>query len=276
MGTRKVFLAVLVLAGVAIFASGAEAQRTPGNLTPGAAGIQNTKHNLSNAANFINTQDAAANKEICVFCHTPHGADTTVAAPLWNRKINSGTYTVYSSPSFDASPTNDGKAPQPNGVSLACLSCHDGTIAFDALRNLPGSGGYDPTATSAGWVFNNGNNIMPTGRITNLGDPQVGGQPDLSNDHPISMCYADAKSPSSLSGTNDHATGFYEPTGGSACSDVVDKYFANGLKIAAGKVQCSSCHDPHRSDNVTFLRIDNGGKGNEGSAICLTCHKKNG
>jgi predicted CXXCH cytochrome family protein len=36
-------------------------------------------------------------------------------------------------------------------------------------------------------------------------------------------------------------------------------------------VQCTSCHDPHRSDTPTFLR-----KSNDGSALCLTCHVKDG
>jgi len=31
---------------------------------------------------------------------------------------------------------------QPQGVSLACLSCHDGTIGIDSLINAPGSGGF--------------------------------------------------------------------------------------------------------------------------------------
>jgi hypothetical protein len=62
-------------------------------------------------------------------------------APLWNRNIPlSSSYTPYGSPNFDASGIDPGK---PKGVSLACLSCHDGTIAVDALINAPGSGGFE-------------------------------------------------------------------------------------------------------------------------------------
>lgn len=218
-----------------------------------APGILGTKHNLSTSGTgAIHATTGTA--EVCVFCHTPHGADTAVAAPLWNRAINtSGGYTMYTSDTFDA--TAD---PQPTGVSLACLSCHDGTIAFDALRNLPGSGGFSATPVSAGWTFIGAaaGNKMPAGSVADLGT-------DLTNDHPISMLYTSAKSPSSTSGVNDHATGFKDPDGTGA--------FTNGVRLYAGKVQCASCHDPHRSDTQTFLRASN-----DASALCLTCHRKDG
>jgi formate-dependent nitrite reductase cytochrome c552 subunit len=61
-------------------------------------------------------------------------------APLWNRALPiDTTYQTYGSPNFDGAGPTAGK---PKGVSLACLSCHDGTVAVDALINGPGSGGY--------------------------------------------------------------------------------------------------------------------------------------
>ena len=255
MKGMRITNALLPILGLVLFASAAMAQ-----------GILGTKHNLSTGQNVVgNIRTNNGTGEVCVFCHTPHGADTTVAAPLWNRAINtSGGYTPYTSTSFDAGTNNT--APQPDGTSLACLSCHDGTIAFDALRNKPGPGGYDPLAPSAGWAFERVGgaaigNTMPAG-ITNLGT-------DLTNDHPVSMVFANAWSPSSASGTNDHTTGFNDPTVGS-CGGTGDCYFANGVKISAGKVQCTSCHDPHRADTPTFLRVPN-----TGSALCVTCHRKN-
>jgi len=237
-------LAAAAVALTLVASAGAWAQST---------GILQTKHNLSTSGTgSIHTTDGTA--EVCVFCHTPHGADTTVSAPLWNRAVNTTGYTMYTSPTYDA--TTD---TQPTGVSQACLSCHDGTIAFDALRNLPGSGGYTDTPDKNGvttWTFvGTANKKMPVGAITNLGM-------DLTNDHPISMDYASALSPSGTSGTNNHATGFKDPT-----NDV----FANGVRLYTGKVQCGSCHDPHRADTPTFLRVSN-----DGSALCLTCHRKDG
>lgn len=236
---------VLLLSATALVLSG-------GAVEVRAQGMLNTKHNLAAGVGAAPTGDlkTSGTNEVCVFCHTPHGADTSVKAPLWNRAINTTGYTMYTSQTFDAT-----SAGQPVGVSLACLSCHDGTIAFDALRNLPGPGGFTDNPNKAGvttWTFTNApDKKMPAGRITNLGQ-------DLSNDHPISMTYNTAKSPSSTSLTNDFATGFYDPP-------------KNLLPLYEGRVECASCHDPHRSDTQTFLRVSNAG-----SALCLSCHRKDG
>ncbi len=93
--------------------------------------------------------DIRLNEEVCIFCHTPHGGRSNVGgvqgiAPLWNRRISSPmAYTPYSSPHFDAQDMT-GTPGRPKGVSLACLSCHDGAVAFDALINSSGSGGFFP------------------------------------------------------------------------------------------------------------------------------------
>ena len=116
--------------------------------------IRHTKHNLAaNPDIYAEDGTLKLNAEICVFCHTPHGGRTDVAggaAPLWNRRIppnpdqNGSYYTPYSSPNFDAVDTTNTPG-KPKGVSLDCLSCHDGTIGFDALINFPGSGGFFST-----------------------------------------------------------------------------------------------------------------------------------
>lgn len=241
-GVRKCLIVLTMAVPLALAGAGAARAQT---------GILGTKHNLSTSGTGA-IHVTAGTAEVCVFCHTPHGADTAVSAPLWNRAVNTTGYTMYTGDTFDA--TIDA---QPSGSSQACLSCHDGTIAFDALRNLPGPGGFNATPTSAGWTFvgTAAGNKMPAG-ITNLTQ-------DLTNDHPISMLYDSAKSPSSTSGTNDHATGFKSPDATGA--------FTNGVRLYAGKVQCTSCHDPHRSDTQTFLRVSN-----DASALCLTCHRKDG
>jgi hypothetical protein len=103
--------------------------------------VSRTKHNLSSNPDVL----AEGTTEICIFCHTPHGGNLAVSgqAPLWNRLLPDVTsYDVYGSPNFDAQdPTG---LHRPKGVSLACLSCHDGSIAFDSLINGPGSGGFIP------------------------------------------------------------------------------------------------------------------------------------
>lgn len=103
--------------------------------------VSRTKHNLSSNPDI----NAEGTTEICVFCHTPHGANSmaTGHAPLWNRLLpDDSSYDIYNSPNFDAQDLTGTR--RPKGVSLACLSCHDGSIAFDSLINAPGSGGFIP------------------------------------------------------------------------------------------------------------------------------------
>jgi predicted CXXCH cytochrome family protein len=54
---------------------------------------------------------------ICVACHTPHKADTSITdGPLWNHAISSAAYTLYGSPTMNATIS------QPGGGSKLCLS----------------------------------------------------------------------------------------------------------------------------------------------------------
>lgn len=176
--------------------------------------IRNTKHNL--AAN--RDIQAQGTTEICIFCHTPHGFNTKAggaggsagAAPLWNRLLpDSLSFTPYASPNFDAAGVDSAR---PKGVSLACLSCHDGTIALDALINAPGSGGYEPRNLGAAPVGQgpagvSDPNIAFTGPFVDADEtfseddsrrslePPLGRPPvpfpnlttDLRDDHPLGM-----------------------------------------------------------------------------------------
>ncbi len=208
-------------------------------------------------------------KEICVYCHTPHGGDPT-SGPLWNRDTTGGavSYTMYSSPTFDA--TID---PAPTGVSKACLSCHDGSVSINALINRPGSG-----SGSGGTVTK-----FPTDPALRANNQSLLGT-DLSNDHPVSMDFLSAKSPG-LGGTigeNTHGSGFRSVASGYVDGTDAASAPATGVKLPLydGKVQCASCHDPHETrtkiaqdgtgaGQVFFLRVSN-----VNSELCRTCHLK--
>jgi cytochrome c553 len=121
-----------------------------GSTTYKTEDIRNTLHNLSGAGTSFNNpnidSDTGGVQEVCVFCHTPHGGRTDTSdgtPPLWNRADPSTVYTMYSSVTFD------GSASAPLGVSLACLSCHDGVMAMDALINYSGSGGFKGTTNTS-------------------------------------------------------------------------------------------------------------------------------
>ncbi len=250
--------------------------------------ITMSRHNLS-STHPTGAQYGAvyttATTEVCVFCHTPHGG--TADAPLWNRAMaTAGTYTPYTSTTMDAPVIG-----QPGGISLACLSCHDGTIAMDALRNQPGSGAIiTGSASSAGWTFNGltgtqtagGANSLPEdGRITNLTQ-------NLADDHPISIRYANYGGTTldpgfNIPGGSSSTAQWFEETGGiagRADDNEVKLYPTGGVYM----VECASCHNPHGTqvaggytgptapngvDYATFLR-----KSNSSSALCTTCHIK--
>lgn len=244
-------------------------------LTAGSAGlahaaIANTKHNLGTSGSGLgNNSLTAGTAEICVFCHTPHASNPSVSAPLWNKNRNTGTYTIYSSSTMEAS------VGQPGGISLACLSCHDGTQSMDVVINAPGSGGYNSpgirmSSTTWGGPRVSGTGVM-SGGVAMLGT-------DLSNDHPIGIRYcgnanvsnAGCSDPDFFSYTVTGSGGYVNRTLGSnivAGRDKGDMWLYNnggGLLM----VECASCHDPH-SGNQTFLRASN-----SGSQVCLTCHNK--
>ena len=125
---------------VPIVAPGQTPYQTKATLT---RSIANTRHNLTQSfnptASDVMTLVARNNYgEICVYCHTPHGANTQIKAPIWNRTINTGQYIIY-----DKLRTLNRPIGQPGANSLTCLSCHDGTIAIDSIINMPGSGGYN-------------------------------------------------------------------------------------------------------------------------------------
>lgn len=192
-----------------------------------------TKHNLSTGSTST-IKSTAGTDEVCVFCHTPHAASTT-AKPLWNRTINTAGYTMYNT---TWSTTIDGTVDtQPGGVSAACLSCHDGTIALDALLNPPGTatpGEFDTANVMAG---------TDTGEVM-LGTSNANLGQDLTNDHPISITYA------------------------VTAGEFLD-VSATDVKLYSSKVECGSCHNPHDSAIAPFLRISNSASG-----LCTTCHVK--
>jgi predicted CXXCH cytochrome family protein len=118
---------------------------------------------------------------------------------------------------------------QPSGSSILCLSCHDGTIALGSVL-------------SRGTVITFANTVnMPAG-VSNLST-------DLKNDHPISFTY-DAN----LATQN---------------TQIITPASLNPvIKLPGGKLQCTSCHDPHKNIYTDFLVAST-----QYSNICMTCHQ---
>ena len=270
---RKHFLLILLFMLIAaplaitgrIPVSDALAQALSGGGTAANArsNIRNTRHNLSSSApsrqatsgnssttEAIISPDTAQTQEICIYCHTPHGATPSPGTPLWNRALNNTTYTPYSSSSLQATDL-DVTSVALAAPSKLCLSCHDGTIAIGQVNNAPGSGYGSPISlknTSDGSVGST-TGKMPFGReignanhgfTRNLGT-------DLRNDHPISFTYD--SSLASADGELRYPSGSTSPTIIANRGGGVKPHFP----LTGGKVQCTTCHDPHK-ETQKFLR----------------------
>ena len=228
--------------------------------TAGAA-VNGSLHDLSASA-------TAAVKNVCVYCHTPHAASATVtAAPLWNKTAGTAAFTPYTNAA-----TLDGTASLTNSVSLACLSCHDGSQAVDSVINAPGTDGYLATGV-ANYVDPAAIRGVMAAGVANLSG-------DLSNDHPVSIEYAGTTGLAygtaySTPSTDFTDTAFNPITVNTAGTKSFADDGTNTLplytKAGGGAfVECATCHDPHdEGAGATFLRVSNAG-----SAVCITCHVK--
>src|SRR5262245_41281547 len=96
-------------------------------------GIENSPHDFSTVIGTNKTSTASWNSRhgVCSPCHSAHHTDDAQIVPLWNHATTTGPFIPYSSPSLNAS------VGAPDGVSLACLSCHDGTLAVNAGSGAP-------------------------------------------------------------------------------------------------------------------------------------------
>lgn len=268
--------------------------------------IANTRHNLTQFqpggggpdGTFMNTarNDYA---EICVYCHTPHGANQSTTAPLWNRTMRVTNYQTY-----DLLRTASLTQPvsQPGASSLTCLSCHDGQTAVDSIINMPGSGRYNGRADRDTvqnnqflnqWVNPRGRNAVSHGRIGtecmvchNTTGGSIGATDftvfvigtDLRDDHPVGVRFppnagaagSDFKDPS----RKEAQIAYFDHNGNQRADPAEIRLYNTGESY---EVECASCHDPHgvpsagpgSEFNPTFLRV-----ANTGSAVCLTCHTK--
>ena len=124
---------------------------------------------------------------------------------------------------------------QPQDVSKLCLSCHDGTIALG------------DTVNDGSIAFTQGNGYaLPSTSASNLAGDQT-----FANDHPFGFVPRPSTETINPSGLDPVR---------------LDK---------SGRLQCNSCHDPHKEDTDPITRKFLV-KPNQASAVCLTCHQKIG
>ena len=181
-------------------------------LTTSAFGqITGTAHDFS-----AETWNSSEGDQICIVCHTPHNAQDTPDAPLWNHLTTVQAFTPYEGPG-----TLNATVGDPSGVSLLCLSCHDGVTALDSFGGTTGS-------------------IALTG-TGNLGI-------DLRNDHPISFTYDTALA--TADGELADPSAVVSGLGGTISEDM----------LFSDQMECASCHDVHGATGMSsLLLMDNAG-----------------
>ncbi len=217
--------------------------------------VKGSLHDLtavSGGGQFLYT----GNANPCVFCHTPHHANSTNngVTYLWNKTLPSQTFLTYSS---DTLKTPVGA---PGTLSLLCLSCHDGIGAFNVLLYYTGNP-INPFG-SHGNRFGDYNladpNIGPLniGGAYNCVGPTCSGGDDLRDDHPIGVNYDTAYADDNA-GLHDFAS--------------LPSAVRIRLNLSSKRLECTTCHDPHLTNTTTtrnkFLVQAT-------STLCTGCHIK--
>jgi len=215
---KRVIMAAVLVLGLVTLAGSQES-------------VRDTPHNLS--VSGPGTYRAVSETRVCVFCHTTHNA--AFQAPLWNRDDPGGTFQMYWSETMDAY-ASSAEAPQPNGASKLCLSCHDGTIA---LGSTVASGRIEMTG---------GITTLPSTSETYLGR-------DLSGDHPVSFI------------VTDHLVTTNNAKGDVSLRSLAEMRSDPLVRLdSENRIQCTTCHDPHHNRYGDFLVTAKPGE------LCLACH----
>jgi hypothetical protein len=220
-----------------------------------ASGIKDSAHDWAQESWNVN-------KDLCGPCHMAHGSDpNNQLIPLWSHETTSASgWQPYVSP--HSTPIG-----QPSGQSLACLSCHDGTLAYNQLKGQ--QVGPDKLTVQGDYIIGNG------------------ASHDLRGDHPVSFSYQAAvnASPTNTLKLATEVLGSTLPALNTLNGQTVSQAF-----LKSGQVECSSCHDVHRSvgdagvnsDKSTMtspshnplLKAYGVASDNYGSSLCRSCHNK--
>ena len=194
-----------------------------------------TLHNLS--VSGPGEIRAVSETEICKFCHIPHNA--VVPTPLWGHGLSQAQYQV---PTIRGGGGTRVPTGQPDGSSRLCLSCHDGTVALGEIAGEPRS------------VAMTGATRLGPGRRGFLGT-------DLSGSHPVSFVVPEE---GTAPREGDEDMGLRPVAVIRADPDVaLDK---------DGKMQCTSCHDPHSDRYYQEGRVPHFWVKPTVTEVCLTCH----
>jgi len=198
--------------------------------------VISTPHNLS----VTGPGDVRAlnESEVCKFCHIPHNA--VVPQPLWGHALSK---VQYATPQVRRDTEDPTSAPQPDGASRLCLSCHDGSVALGDIGQ------------SAKPIAMAGTQRLDARNRGFLGT-------DLSGSHPVS---------------------FRVPDGDAATDGAVRDIGLKPLGVVKSdsdvkldgqdRMQCTTCHDPHSDRYYEEGRVPRFWVKPSLEEVCLTCHE---
>lgn len=230
------------------------------------AQIHLTKHNLT-GSDISMERRSGASSQICVFCHTPFGSDTSSDGPLWNRSLDEKSYNTYNSLGTSGI---SGVAAPIGSVSMACLSCHDGVQATNVMINTSDN----VNAAKELVVGGDTRNDHPVGVQYGGGATALSGPPQLPGPYSKDLMRDKTFSSAQMTILNGQPVWWVDSMRGNfgvrdkADIQLYTRTDSMSLSGPAPFVECASCHDPH-SAAALFLRVPN-----VESAICKSCHAK--
>jgi predicted CXXCH cytochrome family protein len=183
--------------------------------------------------------------DVCYFCHTPQGRQSD--GPGWEVEQQVSA--------FDAFDTHgpDGNIGLRGSVSVACLSCHDGSQAPDVAVNTP----YQQFLAD-----------IPIPRKRMAGDHPVGVVFSGYGADGTASPAARKRLQRGIIGSEVHWWLDMEavPDGVRDKTDVIFYTRGEGAGMQPF-IECASCHDPHANSGNMFLRTSTAG-----SNLCQACH----
>jgi len=208
----------ILLATAAILLAG-------GNLPAQMASDVMGMHNLGPGSTSPVT---GARPDSCSYCHAPHSGLNT---GLWNQRLTTQTYTMYSS----GTEKNTGLQPMLGSDSNQCLSCHDGTVAVGATV------AYGQVTTHGSMYASDILSTMQSSHPFSLALP-LKDNIDLAASLTANGTTADTSHAVNLIRGNVECTSCHDPH--VQAKDVVSQNFL--VKDSSSGQLCLSCHDPTR------------------------------
>lgn len=234
--------------------------------------MEESPHNL--------TSENTDERQVCMACHIP-GGNAGSQDPLWQRQGTLPQRAFETIDTLGRSTGSEASGDNRGSVSIACLSCHDGsqapsitglptTIPSDFQRMTGEAGGEDARFAESTSASHSRAGEHPVGIEYARGrysESAAGGatqgSPDLSG--PRQQSAPDFHAPQR--DVLDGQVIWWLGSGGVREKEDVLLYTRIGQDgRAIPYIECASCHDPHAA-RTNLLRRDN-----SGSRLCLSCH----